>query len=91
MSKVDRTLRCRALEKCGLETQFGMAIEECSEFMVALQHYKRGRCTKLDVATEIADVENMMQQMRIYFGDDLVDAEHLKKKARLEERLDHDD
>ena len=48
---------CRkAIEKFGESNQIDMALEEMAELSVALNHYNRGRATKEDVITEIADV-----------------------------------
>jgi NTP pyrophosphatase (non-canonical NTP hydrolase) len=76
----------RALTTFGESKQIDMAIEECAELTLALQHNKRGRA--VNVITEIADVIIMAGQMRLLFGADAVDAEIEEKLERLEYRLD---
>jgi len=80
---------CReALERYGEAAQIDMCIEECAELIAALQHYKRGRCRKADVVTEIADVQIMCEQMQELFGDSEVSAERHFKLNRLVERME---
>lgn len=44
--------------------------EECAELIVALNHFRRGRCSKEDVLEEIADVRIMTELMlEIFDGD----------------------
>jgi len=76
----------RALTNFGESKQIDMAIEECAELTLALQHNKRGRAA--NVITEIADVTIMAGQMRLLFGAEAVDAEIEEKLKRLEHRLD---
>lgn len=45
------------------------AIEECSELILALSHYKRGRATVKDVLSEMADVYMMIRSLEAVFGD----------------------
>lgn len=76
----------RALDTYGADAQIDMAIEECAELTLALQHNKRGRA--VNVITEIADVTIMVGQMRLLFGAEAVDAEIEDKLKRLEYRMD---
>lgn len=76
----------RAVALYGQDAQIGMAIEELSELAVALSHARRGRDSR-PVASEIADVEIMLAQMRVIFGDHEVDGEIAQKVARLRDRL----
>lgn len=79
---------CReALAKWGYESQIDMCIEECSELINALEKFRRGRNTKADVITEIADVQIMCEQMQELFGDAETSAERHRKLNRLVERL----
>ena len=84
---------CRqALELYGSRSQIDMCIEECAELINALEKYRRGRNTKADVITEIADVQIMCEQMQELFGDMDVSAERHRKLNRLVERMDkHED
>ena len=80
-------LLMNAINEWGIEAQQLQLIEECSELITAILHYKRGKCTTADVVTEIADVMIMCWQMQIFFGCDDVDKEIEYKLRRLESRL----
>lgn len=77
-----------ALKKWGAEEQIGQAIEECAELIVALRHFRRGKATLIDVATEIADVEIMTGQLRVLLGDRMIDAEKKRKLDQLGKRVE---
>jgi len=77
-----------AVEKWGVYDQIDMAIEECAELIVALKHCKRGRCGGVEVAEEIADVEIMLEQLRVVFGDAAVDTVKQRKIERLRELVE---
>lgn len=83
-----------ALEKWGFESQSGMAIEECAEFIVALRKMSRvgGRGLKPDAEAhaqdECADVLFTTMQMAVALGWEKV-MERLQFKAdRLEQRME---
>ena len=52
-----------AIRTFGEEAQERQAIEECSELIEAICHKHRGR--KHNIAEEIADVEIMLEQLKI--------------------------
>lgn len=52
-----------AIKTFGEKAQEEVAIEECSELIQATCHKHRGR--KNNIAEEIADVENMLEQLKI--------------------------
>ena len=87
--KDERDIYVRALNLWGNAAQINMAIEECAELIVKLvKSDRRNNGATIDeIAEEIADVEIMMSQLRILFGDEAVEAAKIKKLARLEERL----
>ena len=76
----------RAIEKFGATEQENLAIEECSELIQAISHKHRGR--EHNIAEEIADVEIMLDQLRI-INDCFYEVANIKeiKLERLEERL----
>lgn len=78
----------QAVETWGHTAQIDMVIEECSELILALQHWKRGRNTAEEVASELADVSIMFEQARIMFGADVVDEARRQKITRLVGRLE---
>lgn len=76
-----------ALMAYGNEAQIDMLCEEVGELLSAINKYRRGRCAKKDVVTEIADVEIMLRQMELIFGWDEVMEERQYKLIRLRQRL----
>ena len=52
-----------AINTFGDKAQEGVAIEECSELIQAISHKHRGR--EHNIAEEIADVEIMLEQLKI--------------------------
>lgn len=77
----------KAIAKWGVDAQTDMAIEEMGELIVAINHYRRGRVGIDAVQEEIADVIIAMNQMRMMYGSDAVDAIIERKTNRLEKRL----
>ena len=76
----------KAYQLWGVSSQLDFMIEECSELVVAIQHWKRDRVNDGKVAEEIADVEIMCEQLRALFcDDDTVDFWKEIKLTRLEE------
>lgn len=78
----------KALYVWGEPLQIEKAVEECLELAIALKHFPEGKATAAQVIDEIADVEIMCAQLRIIFGEVLVDYQKEKKLERLGSRLD---
>lgn len=78
-----------AIKKYGVDAQLKMAIEEMSELTKEICKNFRGKENKEQIAEEIADVEIMIEQLKIMFGCS-VEVMRFKewKMARLEERLE---
>ena len=76
----------QAIAKWGASVQIAIAVEECAELIVALQHNARGRTT--NVVTEVADVLVMAMQLAHVFGEAKVAEEVERKISRLIGRLD---
>lgn len=77
-----------ALQTWGENAQMMMMIEEAGELLDAIAKYKRGRTSKSEVLTEIADTYIMLHQMAILFGWDDFVSESERKLARLKKRLE---
>lgn len=98
---MDKTIYEKAIEKWGVESQLNMAKEECAELIVALCKVSRTNngCTAHEVASEIADVEIMIEQLEYIFDDSMPGGtfreyvEHTKKekRAKLEKLVNEDD
>lgn len=78
----------RAIDKWGADAQMDQCIEECAERIVALRHYRRGKCDAAQVVGEIADVTVMLSQMALVFGGEgVVHAAFAEKFAALAEKV----
>lgn len=77
-----------AIAKYGQYAQIDMVIEEMAELTQALSKYKRGKTH--NVEEEIADVEIMLEQMRLIFNSKKVDEIKQSKITRLDKRVKED-
>lgn len=87
MTKEERELLKEAIRIYGIDAQEGMLYEEMGELMSAINKLKRRRVDKNVVIEEIADVQIILNQITIFFGEHEVNAVKKKKLARLKERL----
>ncbi len=79
----------RALDTYGSTMQIVVMMEEMSELQKELCKYLRGRGSFEHIAEEIADVEIMLEQMKMLFCcTDDVRNERRRKVERLKGRLD---
>jgi len=78
-----------ALILWGEGAQIAMAVEEMAELIQALTRLGRNRddATEDKVREEIADVEIMMEQLRISFGVRAIESIKVRKLHRLERRI----
>lgn len=83
-----------AIDTFGLDSQLDLAIEECSELITAISHWKRDRVKDEAILEEIADVEIMCKQLRMMLDypwndeeDSVVDRFKNEKIERLGIRL----
>lgn len=84
MEKEDRlSLYKKAIETWGIEAQRNMAFEELGELNTILARDRRGRATKEEILTELADVTIMCEQMATIIGFDLYEKEMERKLIRL--------
>lgn len=80
----------RALYTYGSFLQVAVMMEEMSELQKELCKYLRGKYSLANIAEEIADVEIMLEQMKMLFCcTDDVRNERRRKVERLKERLDN--
>lgn len=87
MTPINEVTLRKAIEKWGKVSQVEMVIEECSELITAIQHFKRGRVEPGKVAEEVADVLIMCMQLRLMVGEGSVDHFIRMKMFRLQERI----
>lgn len=78
-----------ALQTFGMQAQILMVLEEMAELQKELCKYLRnGESDDCRIAEELADVEIMLDQMKLLFGTGRVQREREKKVQRLRARLD---
>lgn len=83
-----RSLYDTAIKFFGETNQVNVAIEECSELIKALCKLRRGGDLS-SVFEEMADVEIMLEQLKIIFDcDNEVSVYRVKKLSRLKERIE---
>lgn len=76
---IDTALIKLAVKTFGEKRTFDHTQEECAELIVAINHYRRGRVGKEQVAEEIADVFIMCHRMAELIGVHLVDQKIIEK------------
>jgi phosphoribosyl-ATP pyrophosphohydrolase len=76
------------LQVWGVKAQIHKFSEELGELLVAMHHWYDGKARAEELATEIADVEIVCEQLRTLVGSNKV--EHFKtvKLKRLRKRVD---
>lgn len=89
---MERKTFCAALSRYGAQAQITMVFEEMAELQDVLCKFLRGRVdgdTLANIAEEMADVEIMLDQMKILFQrDSAVREQRQYKVKRLRERID---
>jgi len=92
MTDTEKKVFEKALNRFGAIAQIVMVFEEMSELQKALCKHLRGTGPRLNIAEEIADVEIMLDQMKLHFGlEDQVAYDREKKVSRLHERLEKEE
>ena len=87
MEKEDRlSLYKKAIETWGIEAQRNMAFEELGELNTILTRDRRGRATKEEILTELADVTIMCEQMAVILGFEDYEKELDNKLIRLRDK-----
>ena len=79
-----------AIDRWGCPAQVDMLVEECAELIVSVNKYRRSG--DLSICEEMADVEIMLEQIRVILGVELsshIDEWKTNKLIRLEKRLFH--
>lgn len=74
-----------AITKWGIPAQKDMAYEEIGELLTALARDSRGRVTREELLTELADVTIMCEQMAYILGFEDYEKELDRKLIRLKE------
>jgi len=96
MSKTSSNIYAKALKAWGEEAQLDMVIEEMAELIQAISKFRRARTQEkkakayIHMCEEIADVENMINQLRYMFDADLIDKFKAEKLQRTMKRIRKD-
>lgn len=77
----------KALDTWGKDVQLNMLQEECAELIAAVNHLRRGRATEAEVCAEIADVQIMLDQMKLVFSSEDIEGIYNFKVSILKGRL----
>ena len=86
---LDKVILQDAIATYGPELQKTVAIEEMSELQKEICKDLRGNMSALHMAEEIADVEIMLEQLKIMYNNEkLVEVYKHRKLERLKERID---
>lgn len=79
----------RALDTWGIGVQEDIFIEEAAEAIQAISHFRRDRCDMDTVCGELADLQVMLDQMKIVYGVDRFNAIFAKKIIALDAKLEN--
>ena len=86
--EADKDLYSRAVSTFGETSRLILAIEEMSELIKELSKYTRGRENIGSICEEMADVEIMLEQLKIVFRNRAaVDYHRSQKLQRLSDKL----
>lgn len=86
----DNEVLIEAIDRYGTEAQLMMVLEEMSELQKEICKFFRGKRDPDAIADEVADVEIMLEQVKIIFDLHGEVNEHIDRKIeRLKHRLDH--
>lgn len=89
MEKEERfKLYGKAICKWGVEAQREMAYEELGELITAIARHRRGRASKEEIITELADVTIMCEQLAFMLGFEDFEKEKDRKLIRLIDKLE---
>lgn len=88
LKEQERAVLTEAVSTYGADAQEWVFVGEVGELLDAIADHKRGRATRDNIAEEIADVEIMLEQMKIIYKiKGSVSFWRYKKIARLAENL----
>ena len=95
MVNENREFYQRCIDVWGEDAQIKMCIEEMSELIKELcKNWRKGKTGTPEqirsICEEIADVQNMADQMQMIFGEELVEEFRREKISRTQKRLDEE-
>jgi NTP pyrophosphatase (non-canonical NTP hydrolase) len=88
MNQHDKEIFQKAILELGIKSQSDMLIEECSELILAIRHYDRGKASQEKIIEELVDVSVMIEQMKLIINNySLYNKIWEEKVRRLDDRL----
>jgi NTP pyrophosphatase (non-canonical NTP hydrolase) len=93
MSKKTGNIYARVVEAWGEDSQLDMITEEMAELIQAISKFRRAKTQEkkakayIHLCEEVADVENMINQLRHMLDANLIDKFKEEKLRRTEKRL----
>lgn len=88
MNNYQKGILQQAIKEYGPTAQLWVVLEEMSELAKEICKSVRGKDNTEEIAEEVADVEIMLEQVKMIFGvHDLVEWNIAKKVCRLKNRL----
>lgn len=90
MEAITSELAKEAVQFYGQESQLDRVVEECSELIQAILHYRRNKITDIGCIHEIADVYITLESARHIFGPRKIEAAIVEKTAKFERQLRYD-
>lgn len=89
MQILDKNLYKQAVEAFGTPAQIIIAMEECSELIKELSKTLRGGCNVDNISEEIADVQIMIEQLKVIFkNEESVNMWIVNKNCRIAELIE---
>lgn len=87
---IDRSVFRRIIEKFGVDHQVSLIMEECSELILAISHYRRRRIPSTDIIEEIVDVTIMLEQARLIYDPNNTEFGriYMEKITRIEKLIE---
>ena len=87
---IDRSVFHRAIAKFGIDHQVSLIMEECSELILAISHYGRGRVKSDVIMEEVVDITIMAEQARLIWDptDEKFGEIYKRKIDRLEKLIE---
>lgn len=83
----------KLIDKFGIDEYYMKVLEELAELSVAVTHFRLGKCTEVDLATEIADVIIQTEKLSALNNCDmfkLVLDQYVLKKNNLRKIIDNE-
>lgn len=89
MQTIDKNLYKQAVDAFGTPAQIIVAIEECSELIKELSKTLRQKCDIDNISEEMADVQIMLEQLKIIFNNEhSVNMWIMNKNCRIAELVE---